>query len=699
MIEIHYPTSKKRGWLEMIVPKIVAAFGSTLERDNFSSEGGTISVVKTSDTVFVLEFSSHQSSSALSVDLDDVEVVEDAWSQRLEFFAPDDGPFPLPGGKMRCSVHFHLDGDFAVLKELLENCREVVELTVRLNSTLRDCFYGGVYTQVPDQRVVAIQKELLGVASRSVFDAGVEDVLESLGLLSSEERLCAMGNRGIGPGGSGRNFVGDSDLDDDDDSDDLRWGLSTTSSSTGSISTSMGTNAAGGMSLTQTTNGTLKAPNYLPRGKGVPACCVYCQVTNLSARPGQKLATHPYVAKDYSGRTMNMCTVCIHNWQVHRDAAKDSGQLVLEGEVNEELCAVCSDSPRELVMCSGCPRSYCIRCLGEILTKGEFSQMQSADDWTCMCCALEQAEALKAQKKLRANQDKEEKRAKRNEKDKIRRAEKRKQEALRKAEKSMGGEGVDKRLKLPPVNTQHDDAYYFGQYLSFCRETYDVPSATEISKARAVGQLQSEDICFLCKDGGDLIECDFKHPAPTSSSAKGGKGKAKGESEAGSSLCCPCLKVYHEYCLNYAVGDEEWRCPRHFCDSCGSKAVFYMCKYCPIAICERCPGKFSSTYGLRDFLAVPRRIDKLKSSLRDEVGAQNQDIQLIVCATCIKSITKAVERGDVEPSFAVDTKKIKQFPLTPSGSSSAGSGKERKKSSGESYDEEQLKRVMGISSP
>ena len=82
----------------------------------------------------------------------------------------------------------------------------------------------------------------------------------------------------------------------------------------------------------------------------------------------------------------------------------------------------------------------------------------------------------------------------------------------------------------------------------------------------------TDDVCFLCKDGGDLIECDdSKHK-----------------------LCDKrkrCKKVYHSYCLSYIVEDDgrDWRCPRHFCDACGSSTLKYICKYCPLSICKSCP--------------------------------------------------------------------------------------------------------------
>ena len=78
-------------------------------------------------------------------------------------------------------------------------------------------------------------------------------------------------------------------------------------------------------------------------------------------------------------------------------------------------------------------------------------------------------------------------------------------------------------------------------------------------------------MCFLCKAGGDLIECDHVH-----------RGSLKRKQ---------CRKVYHNYCLPFAVNEssKHWNCPRHFCDVCGTKNLKYMCKYCPMSICGTCP--------------------------------------------------------------------------------------------------------------
>lgn len=88
-----------------------------------------------------------------------------------------------------------------------------------------------------------------------------------------------------------------------------------------------------------------------------------------------------------------------------------------------------------------------------------------------------------------------------------------------------------------------EDVEYFSQY---------VRGYADICKKAEKGILPetTEDSCYLCKDGGKLIECDNNLRCKTR-----------------------CRKVYHEYCLNYTTKirtNKEWVCPRHYCDMCGS---------------------------------------------------------------------------------------------------------------------------------
>ncbi|PIA56257.1 hypothetical protein AQUCO_00700532v1 [Aquilegia coerulea] len=73
----------------------------------------------------------------------------------------------------------------------------------------------------------------------------------------------------------------------------------------------------------------------------------------------------------------------------------------------------------------------------------------------------------------------------------------------------------------------------------------------------------AEDWCFECKDGGDLLICDFKQ----------------------------CMKAYHLECLEKAKNKLEtgkrWICDWHLCLSC-SKSSTYRCFVCKNAVCKKC---------------------------------------------------------------------------------------------------------------
>ncbi|KAI4338848.1 hypothetical protein MLD38_023856 [Melastoma candidum] len=74
---------------------------------------------------------------------------------------------------------------------------------------------------------------------------------------------------------------------------------------------------------------------------------------------------------------------------------------------------------------------------------------------------------------------------------------------------------------------------------------------------------ETDDWCFVCKDGGDLMICDHED----------------------------CLKVYHPECVgkdtDLLQNEKSWTCDRHSCFVC-SKATKMYCYCCPNAICGTC---------------------------------------------------------------------------------------------------------------
>jgi hypothetical protein len=134
------------------------------------------------------------------------------------------------------------------------------------------------------------------------------------------------------------------------------------------------------------------------------------------------------------------------------------------------------------------------------------------------------------------------------------------------------------------------------------------------------------------------MECDFNH---------NNTGQKKNM----------CLKVYHPYCLSYTVpDDQEWCCPRHFCDCCGTKDIYYMCRFCPISICKQCPGRFVAQYGLSSYADIPEPCGL------DELGTTASKMyQQIICQSCISLNKRSVQRKELPGYMAVAESRIKKF--------------------------------------
>lgn len=98
---------------------------------------------------------------------------------------------------------------------------------------------------------------------------------------------------------------------------------------------------------------------------------------------------------------------------------------------------------------------------------------------------------------------------------------------------------------------------------------------TRRRRTRGEGKKESEDECFRCGDGGQLVLCDRKS----------------------------CTKAYHLSCLGLGKRPfGKWECPWHHCDVCGKPSTSF-CHFCPNSFCkEHQDGTaFSSTQDGRSY--------------------------------------------------------------------------------------------------
>ncbi|PRQ29015.1 putative chromatin regulator PHD family [Rosa chinensis] len=95
----------------------------------------------------------------------------------------------------------------------------------------------------------------------------------------------------------------------------------------------------------------------------------------------------------------------------------------------------------------------------------------------------------------------------------------------------------------------------------------------------------SEDWCFICKDGGRLMLCDYEG----------------------------CSKVYHPKCVGKSKSilksQKSWTCRKHLCSECfnGSVAISFSCLCCTYVLCHPC---YTSTTSAASEFSLIRGKDK-----------------------------------------------------------------------------------------
>jgi len=154
------------------------------------------------------------------------------------------------------------------------------------------------------------------------------------------------------------------------------------------------------------------------------------------------------------------------------------------------------------------------------------------------------------------------------------------------------------------------------------------------------GVLPTEDVCFHCCDGGDLVECDCNRPAADAGGATAG-------------AIAQCAKVYHVHCLPAHrqppdSDDAVWHCPRHFCAAAGCNASpTVYCLHCSLSACAGHVAKFS--------FVIPRNATATDmpeaAALLGTVGALSvwytpdipAEVSVGVCRACVRIPPMALE--------------------------------------------------------
>lgn len=257
---------------------------------------------------------------------------------------------------------------------------------------------------------------------------------------------------------------------------------------------------------------------------------------------------------------------------------------------------------------------------------------------------------------------------------------------------------------LPPSvpRVTLDPHYFFGPYVrkvqARCGALQQVlasrpwvvfPDGQTRSLSQATERLEvTEDECFACKDGGELIECDnvraaarghgaggvagsslsAESPGSWAHGGSGGGGKGSKAGASGGPLrwskaARRCGKVYHDYCLGFGVPDDDesvkWCCPRHRCAQCGNDADGAMCRYCPTSLCARHVADGKAAAGWRVWTA----------GTATDASIRTPDVPLTVslgvCPACQEAKTQAVAKGFLEPGTApedeADTKPLAEL--------------------------------------
>merc|ERR1712054_409877 len=324
-----------------------------------------------------------------------------------------------------------------------------------------------------------------------------------------------------------------------------------------------------------------------PKSHKVKNICCICYISAGSGSTPTTMSLHPHVKQDGEGKPLLLCDGCYGDIKTKRERAKRTGQLFADGDdQTEDICSCCADgektdgSAMDLFCCDTCHRAYCQQCCNMLLTPKQLRQMHASDLWICCHCTPEVGEKKKAASKAKANKG--------NNKLKIK-----------------AFEQDDDFLVETQSPKDKKNSMSVNKYMAAYIQATETREAA--MRSNCDYEHDTEDCCFCCKDGGELIECDWHRDDPNG-------------------LVCP--KVYHDSCLGFAVPEDEsikWYCPRHFCMKCGQKNPAYSCRFCPMSFCPT---------------DLPDDVTILGDATPDL-----QNVTFVTCGRCSRMQTEAIAEG------------------------------------------------------
>ena len=261
-----------------------------------------------------------------------------------------------------------------------------------------------------------------------------------------------------------------------------------------------------------------------------PCVCILCDAAEVSVgRRNRGTGLHPLVPVAEGGLPVPLCPRCHHSVLERRRRAADSGRLHGKDGA-EDLCALCGAGAAthpglDVVCCSAaeCPRSYCSKCTRRLLSADGLAALVDLAEWLCPPCAAVSAPLIAAAMAAegaaaaaaataspapaaptRPSPEKEAKRAR--------------QDVASSIPPSSSASGLAlATTEVAAAEAPRDEVWWFASYVREVaqRAAASKAAAASLTNGDGPSEMATENFCFHCKDGGDLIECDYVHTATT----------------------------------------------------------------------------------------------------------------------------------------------------------------------------------------